>query len=64
MSYVTRGERHLARLERLEERYPSFCGRWGFYPLIVIHSTGRERTTKQQHQPAEGEDHPDELGAH
>jgi ubiquinone/menaquinone biosynthesis C-methylase UbiE/uncharacterized protein YbaR (Trm112 family) len=41
-----RGERRLARLERLEERYPSFCGRRGFYPLIVIHGTGRECTPK------------------
>jgi hypothetical protein len=35
-----RGKRRLTRLERLEERYPSLCGRWGLYPLIVIHSTG------------------------
>jgi ubiquinone/menaquinone biosynthesis C-methylase UbiE/uncharacterized protein YbaR (Trm112 family) len=35
-----RGEKRLARLERLEERYPLLCGRWGLYPLIVIHSTG------------------------
>jgi len=36
-----RGKRNLARLQRLEERRPSLCGRLGIYPLIVIYGTGR-----------------------
>jgi SAM-dependent methyltransferase len=35
-SSTQRGKRHLARLERLEDRFPEPCGRWGLYPLIVI----------------------------
>lgn len=40
----THGKRRLNRLERLEERFPSLCGRRGLYPLIVIHSIGSGRT--------------------
>ena len=35
-SSTTRGNRRLARLERLEDQFPELCGRWGLYPLIVI----------------------------
>ncbi len=43
-SSSSRGKRRLARLERLENRFPELCGRWGLYPLIVISGARKKGT--------------------